>query len=151
MQWWRSGKLTGRILWLGVLIGALEMVLFFAYYAPAQFDPRYPAMTVTSLLYLVVIEIPLSVLFTSISACVTLVALLASRAAPRAARAALAGFTGLAVQGLLVFILFNSTPLDVTPWIAASVAGILAGGIFAAFTYWRLGTRRTWTGSATTA
>lgn len=131
--WWLTGKLTGRLLCLGAILGAAGAITLRVAYTVTNFSPVF---LIWGLFLLIVFEVPIGVVLgLTVGGVVIVARRLLSKTSQRLSRAAVTGLVASVSSAGLAFALFSVLPLGVDPWVAAGVSGVIVGSVFASVSY----------------
>lgn len=131
--WWRAGKLSTRLLWLGAFLGAAGALAFNLNYTVGHISP---ATLMWGIANLFIFEIPAGVLLGLV---VALVVLMARTMVPgKAPKMLFVGVTGTIAwlcASVVVSGVLHDVPVPGSVGLISWIVGILTGCAFAVVTY----------------
>ncbi|MDQ0028781.1 hypothetical protein [Arthrobacter bambusae] len=131
--WWRTGKVSRRLVCLGVALGMLGALAFFLSYAWGR---EINASGLVWGLYFLVLEALVTGTFGLVVAGVVISArFLVTEAATRKTRAVVTGVAALMSSSALAVAFCGLFPLAGNPWAVAGITGALVGSLFAIVSY----------------
>ncbi|MFF2298197.1 hypothetical protein [Arthrobacter sp. NPDC058127] len=131
--WWRTGKASRRLVWLGMALGAVGALVHLGSYAWGRQLNAYAL--VWGLYFLVLEVIVLAILGLVVAGVVISARFLVTEAASRKTRAVVTGISALISSGLLAYAFCSLFPPLTDPGTIAAVTGFVVGSMFAIVSY----------------
>jgi ABC-type iron transport system FetAB permease component len=129
--WWRTGKVSSRLVCLGVSLGIAAALVHLLSYTLPTFNPVFVLYYV---FYLFAEVLVMTILGVAVAGAVIVARLAVPEETTRKTRAIVTGIVALMTSGAMAFA-FCSLVQSGNPWAVAGISGAVAGSAFATVSY----------------